>query len=321
MSQELETQFRQINAILAEADSILLVSHENPDPDAVASLLALSITFKNQGKRVFPFLPTSPVSALGFLPGFQSISTTLPQDAAFDVALCLDYGDFFRLRLPSFFPVSAFITIDHHPFSTQKGNVMIVAPEYSSTCEIIYWWLRWTGIPINKDIATCLLCGIISDTGEFLHASTSSKTFLAVSNLLSCGASLPEVIRNLRAPHHDTSFLRVLGRVLSKIEIDQRTKLAYSWASLNELSSCESGNFYLQDIPSLIAAASPANMGIFLIEEGNGFIRASLRAEPWSVRDVGSVARAFGGGGHKCAAGFRYQGTIKEVLQKVLELI
>lgn len=317
----LEDQFRQINAVLSNADSILLVSHENPDPDAVGSVLALSAVFEKQEKKVFSYLPTPPVDALNFLPGFHKISTMLTPDTSFDAAVCLDYGDFFRLRLPPQLAVSAFITVDHHPLSSQRGNIIVVAPEYSSTCEIIYWWLKGTGIPIEKDIATCLLCGIIADTGRFLHASTSPKTFRAIADLASHDVQLPEIFRNLQALHYDASFVKVLGRVLSKITIDEKSGIAYSWATLDETSRCDGGNFYLQDIPSIIAIASPIHLGAFFVEEGNGFVRGSLRAEHWGSHEVDSVARALGGGGHRYAAGFRYRGSIQQVLQKVLELV
>lgn len=318
---KLEEQFKQMNAILSEADCVLLASHENPDPDAVGSVLALALALGRQGKRVIPYLPTPPVSALGFLAGFQNIRTALTADDAFDAAICVDYGDFFRLRLPSTLAVPAMITIDHHPFSTQQGNVMVIAPEYSSACELIYWWFRWTGFPLDKAIATCLLCGIVSDTGGFLHTTTSQRTFRAVAELLACGTNLSEVFFHLRALGRDASSARALGRVLSKITIDEKTQLAYSWVAFHDLAQCESGNFYLQDIPSVIATASPAHLGAFFIEEGDGFVRGSLRAEPFSGRAVDFVARALGGGGHKYAAGFRYRGTREEVLKKVLELI
>jgi phosphoesterase RecJ-like protein len=321
MSFELETQFREMNALFAEADRIFLVSHENPDPDAVGSVLALSALFERQGKVVFSYLPTPPPSALRFLPGFQKISTKLPQDCGFDVAVCLDYGDFSRLRLSPQLAVPTFVTIDHHPKSTQQGNIMVIVPEYSSTCEILYWWLKWTGIPIDREIATCLLCGIIADTGGFLHSATSHRTFRAVSGLLLCNASLPKIVQGLSAPHHESSFVQLLGRILSNIRIDEKTELAYSWIGHDELSRCEIGNFSLQDIPSLIASASPVHLGALLIEEGQGFVRGSLRAESWSQCDVSLVARALGGGGHRYAAGFRYQGSLEEALQKIRKLI
>lgn len=319
MNLELKEKFLQANAILSEADNILLVSHENPDPDAVASILALTLVFSAQGKRVLPYLPTPPVGTLSFLKGFPRIQTMLPPDAVFDVALCLDYGDFFRLRFPSHFVIPAIITIDHHPFSTQQGDVVIVDPAYSSTCEILYWWLRETKFPLDKEIANCLLCGIIADTGGFLHISTSQNTFRATADLLSSGADIAEIFSRLTIAC-DISSARVLGRVFSKITVDEKTQLAYSWVTREELLQYESGNFYLQDIPSMIACSSPSYFGAFFIEEDDGYTRGSLRAESFSGRAVDFIARGLGGGGHRYAAGFRYQGSIQEALKKVLEL-
>lgn len=312
-------QFQQINYLLRNAKTILLSAHEYPDADAAGSLLALKFFLERQAKDVFPYISTPLSKSLYFLQDSSQIVSELKEDK-FDLAFGLDYGDFYRLKLPDNIHFDRFVTIDHHLPSGQRGDVSIVAPEFSSTAELVYWWLRYLDFPIDNKIASCLLAGIAADTGGFQHVSTSSETLKAVADLMSCGVSLPKTIKNLSL-FNSQETTKLCGKVLSRISLSPENNLAYSFATLNDLQDCGVESLYAMDMPSLIAAASRANFGLFLLEEEPGYVKGSLRSEPHTGRDVSLIARVFGGGGHQYAAGFRYQGSIREALQKVQELL
>lgn len=313
-------QFQQIDELLRDAEAVLIASHEYPDADAAGSLLALKFYLEGQGKRVSSYISTPLSKALYFLPGSSQITTEI-KGSRFDVAFGLDYGDFYRLKLPDDIHFDRFITIDHHLQSSQRGDIQVVVPEFSSTAEILYWWFRNSNFPITKKIASCLLAGIASDTGGFQHVSTSAATFKAVADLMSRGVSLPKMIRRLMIFNNNKETTKLCGRILSRMSLAKENNLAYSFATLRDLRECGVESLYAMDVPSLIATASRVNLGLFLVEEEPGYIRGSLRSEPHTGRDVSLIARVFGGGGHQYAAGFHYQGTIKEALQKVQELL
>ncbi|MDD3399918.1 MAG: bifunctional oligoribonuclease/PAP phosphatase NrnA [Candidatus Pacebacteria bacterium] len=320
MKANLLEQFRQIDDLLGVAETIVIAAHENPDPDAVSSVLSLHNFFKSQGKKSIPYLPDAPSKSLSYLPGFFEIRNEIGQIDP-DVLICLDYGDFRRLRIPEGAFSCPVITIDHHVESDQRGEVKIVEPGYSSTAEIIYQWFKYKNIAISKELASCLLTGIISDSGGFRHVSTSHQTLTAVSELLLRGVSLNKIIRRVLASDKSLSVSRAWGEVLSRIKLDPHTQLAYSWLTPDDFLRLGVRFVDFEGIVNIISSGSPSSIGLFLIEYEKGRIKGSLRSEPNGGKNVVQIARALGGGGHPYAAGFQADGSLDEVLKKVLKLV
>lgn len=236
----------------------------------------------------------------------------------------LDYGDFQRLKIPeailrkSSLPI---ITIDHHLASDQKGAIKILEPEASSTSEIIYHWLKYKNIEIDKELANCLLTGIFSDSGGFCHVSTTSETLNIVSELLLKGVSLSKIAAQTLLFNKPLELFRVWGRLLARTKLDEATGLAYTWVTADDFERFKLNMADFDGITSLVSTGSPSNLGLFLIEYQKGKIKGSLRSESQSEIDAVKIAKALGGGGHPYAAGFVQEGSIEEVLKKVLNLI
>lgn len=324
-SNQLINQFWQIYELLKRANNILIVSHENPDPDAVGSILALRLFLKELNLNSFCYLPTLPSKNLSFLAGFFEIKNEIPPKFLnSEIVLCLDYGDFFRLKLPDSIPEQNLITIDHHR-GDQRGQIKIIEPDFSSTAEIIYFFFRTLGIEINQQISTCLLAGISYDTGLFSHTSTSSRTMKVVSQLLLKGAPLIEIIHGVSRAGFPSYFnrdlMKIWGRALSRARLDYQTKLAYSFISFSDLKECGSVSPDFGDICSIISTIFPADISLFLVEYEKGKIKGSLRSEAFKKKRVDLIAQVLGGGGHPFAAGFKQEGTIEEILKKVMDLI
>lgn len=329
MNQPIVGQSKQIKELLKRAKSVLIASHENPDPDAVGSVLALHQVFKKMGLKSSCYSPNPPPKYLKFLPDFFEIQikneTKRDLDFSnFDFFFCLDYGDFRRLHLPDSLHQRKLITIDHH-LGDQRGEIKIIHPEISSTAEIIYNLLKEIKTEINKDIATCLLTGMVFDTGLFSHFSTSSQTISITADLLSKGVPFTKIIRHALnpgfQPHLFSQYAKIWGKVLSRIKFDEKTGLVYSWISYEDFKEYRDSLPDLTRILSIISSAFPASLTLFLVEYKKGEVRGSLRSEPFKGKNVASLATALGGGGHLYAAGFKQKGTIEEVLKKVMELI
>lgn len=323
MTKSLISQFQQINEILKGSPKILIASHQNPDPDAVASVLTFHHVFKKKNLTTLPYLPDQPPKNLSFLPDFFEIQNEINSFRP-DVLLCLDYGDFKRLRMPEHILAQnnyRIITIDHHLESDQRGEVKILEPAFSSTSEIIYHWLKYENIEIDKDIATYLLTGIFSDSGGFCHVSTSAETLNIVAELLLKGVSLNKIARQSLDFAKPLNLSQAWGKVLSRTKLDEKTGLAYSWITSEDFHRFKVGLTDFDGIANLISAVSSLNLGLFLVEYEKGKIKGSLRSEPSGGKDVVKIARVFGGGGHSYAAGFQQEGSIETVLKKVLNLI
>ena len=303
----------------------MIASHENPDPDAVASVLALHYFFKKNKLESFPYLSDLPPKNLSFLPGFSDIKNVPPLSP--DLLFCLDYGDFKRLKIPN----SVFnknqpvvITIDHHLAGDQRGAVKILEPQFSSTAEIIYQFMVYQNFKIDREVASCLLAGIFSDSGGFKHVSTNSDTFLAVSALLSKGVSLDKIVRSalsFNPVSYSHSASKAWGSALARIKLDKRTGLAYSWLKLQDIEKFKVKTGDFDGLTNIIATGSPISLGLFLTEQKPGEIKGSLRSEPSGGVDAATIAKAMGGGGHSYAAGFQQKGNIEGILKKVLNLI
>lgn len=302
---------------------MLIASHQNPDPDAVASVLALHSAFKKKNLESLPYLPDLAPGNLNFLPGFYEIRNEINSFEP-DLLVCVDYGDFKRLRLPQHITdqdEQRIITIDHHLAGDQRGVVKILEPEFSSTAEILYHWLNYEKMEIDRDMAYCLLTGIFSDSGGFCHVSTSANTLNIVAELLSKGVSLAELTRQVFYFKKPLVLSRVWGQILSRTQIDLRTNLAYSWLCIDDFQKCQVRLTDFDGIANLISTSSSLNLGLFLIEYEKGKIKGSLRSEPKGGKNAAEIVKPLGGGGHAYAAGFQQEGTIETVLKKVLNLI
>ena len=323
MSNSQDLQFQAIGEILKGAKNILIASHQNPDPDAVSSVLALNYVFKNMGLVTFPYLPNPPSESLNFLPGFSDIKTDVDSFEP-DAMFCLDYGDFRRLRLPEHLLAKSdchLVTIDHHLAGDQRGEIKVLESEASSTSEIIYHWLKYSNIEIDQNLATLLLTGIFSDSGGFCHVSTTSQTLNIVSELLLKGASLNKIAKQTLDFSKPLNLSQAWGYVLARTKLDEATGLAYSWVTPADLNRFEASQADFDGITNIISAVSRINVGLFLVEYENGKIKGSLRSEPASGKNVAQIGKTLGGGGHPYAAGFNQEGTVEEVLKKVLNLI
>jgi phosphoesterase RecJ-like protein len=320
MKNELSEKFNYIEGLLQGVQTVVIAAHENPDPDAVSSILSVHNFLKRRGIESIPYLPDPPQKSLSFLPGFFDIKNDVSQFDP-DLLIGLDYGDFKRLRIPEGIFSCPMITIDHHIESDQRGEIIIIEPEYSSTAEIIYHWFNEKNVDIDKDLACCLLTGIISDSGGFRHVSTSHRTLKAVSSLLLKGVSLNKIIQRVLLSDKPMEISKAWGDVLSKVRVDLNTKLAYSCLNYDEFSKMNVQFVDFEGVTNLIASGSSVSTGLFLIEYEKGKIKGSLRSEPNGGRNVVQIAKAMGGGGHLYAAGFKTNGTLDETLKKVLRLI
>jgi phosphoesterase RecJ-like protein len=154
----------------------------------------MNVALSKWGLEIALYLPDEMPQYLylKFLPEFEKLKKEIPS-FDFDLLFCLDYGDFERLKLPQNFSEEKIITLDYHLESDQRDWIKIINPEFSSTSEIIYLWIEETEIEIDKNIATCLLAGIISDTGGFRHISTSPQILEITSNLIKKGAPFEKI--------------------------------------------------------------------------------------------------------------------------------
>ncbi len=309
----MRSEFRRTGELIEAAQNICLISHERPDGDAVGSLLALTVSLQLSGKTAVPVLADGVPGRFRFLPAAQSVQTRLPD--SWDLLICVDSGDLGRLGLdPELLGRTPDVNIDHHPTNTEFAGVNIVDPVAASTAEILYDMILALGMPLDLDVATNLLAGIVNDTIGFRTTNVSPKVLRIAADLLERGAPLAQIYERCLSQR---SFVaaRYWGSGLSNLERDG----GLIWASLS-LKDRERIGYPGPDDADLVDLLSTIDGGqivVILVEQPGGKTKVSWRCQ--DGLDVSGLAASFGGGGHKPAAGAVIEGSLADVKARVVE--
>jgi phosphoesterase RecJ-like protein len=301
----------QIRARLKGTSTAVVLSHIRPDGDAVGSMLALMLGLEELGKKVTPVLIDGAPQRFRFLPGAERITKALPEE--FDLLIAVDCADLQRTGLSSEHPRQPDINIDHHPTNTNYAKINLVDPSASATAEMLYDLFPALSFPITKDIATNLLAGLVTDTVGFRTDNVTPKVMRIAADLMEKGAKLHEVyFRGLEERSLVEARYWQLG--LEKLQFDDG--ILWTSLSLEDRKSVGYSGRGDADLINLLSPIAEARVVIVFVEQSKDEIKVSWRSK--GGLDVSSVARQFGGGGHKPAAGASIQGDLEAVQQLVL---
>ncbi|HJR44114.1 MAG TPA: bifunctional oligoribonuclease/PAP phosphatase NrnA [Actinomycetota bacterium] len=292
---------------LKNASSVDVACHLNPDGDALGSLLGAALGLKQLGLSVRASWSSELVQlpdSYAFLPGADLL--VLPAElGGSDAFLALDCGAGHRLgsieKTAQASP--CLINVDHHPGNDDFGRLNIVVTTASSTAEIVTRLLQDLGVTIDKQIATCLYVGVVTDTGRFQYSNSTPDTLRLAADLLSLGVDAPFIAQEV----YESSpfgFLKLVGRVLDRAVLHDEQRFVYSWIRLADLEETGVAADETDGLIDLIRSTRAADVAAMFKEQRDGAWRVSLRSKGPSV---GELARARGGGGHELAAGFTTQ--------------
>lgn len=300
---------------IESAKSILIITHTNPDGDAMGSSLGLLSALKKMEKEAAVYIPV-PNKTFCFLPGYSEIITEINDVKEYDLCIALDSSDLERLGSGReyFEAIEHTIVIDHHITNQGFGDITYLNAVASSTCENMIVVLAAMNIAINKEIAESLYTGILTDTGAFRY-NTQPETYEFVAMLLETGVETNKIYRKL----FDLSTLnktKLLGRAIERLEVLEDGKVAFTYITrvdLEELNLVESD---AEGIVNYGRNIEGTEVSIF-IKEQDGKYKVSLRANEYV--DVSVVSSKFAGGGHVRAAGFESVMTMEQIKMAVLE--
>jgi bifunctional oligoribonuclease and PAP phosphatase NrnA len=312
-------QFAEAAGALLAAERILLVTHVNPDGDAIGSLLGLASMLATLGKTCVPCVDGGVPEYLSFVPGAQGVAAKL-ESGTFDVMVSLDASDEPRTGDAGVYGranSALVINIDHHPTNTAFGHLHLIAPEAVSTTQVLHDWFMAQGWPVSTDTATALLTGLVTDTIGFRTNNVTPHTLSTAAALMAAGASLHDIVtrtlnanswRSIQMWKHALQTVAIRKKVIS-VDITQEALRA---AGLSQ--SSDTGG-----LVGFLVSAGEAEVAVVFKEQANTTVELSLRAKPG--RDVAQVAFALGGGGHKLASGATVSGTLEEVRARVLPML
>lgn len=301
----------QIAETLRHAHRILIGTHQHPDGDALGSTLALLHVLRMQGKRATAYVPDPAPEFYSFLPGIEELVYEKPEDAGeYDVIVLLDYTQLYRTNLEE--EVKGHpktICIDHHYDNPGEAVINLIVPEAAATAQILYELFMMVQVPLTKDIATCLLTGIFTDTGSFMHDSTTSGILEIASDLMNRGARLSHIAHETYQKK-DLPSLKIWGRALSRILVNEDTGASVALVTYEDLQECNATLDDLSGVVNMLNTLPQTKYAMLLVEFEPGKIKGSLRSEPHKGVDVSKIAKRLGGGGHKLASGFEVDGHI-----------
>lgn len=306
--------FAQAKNLINGAQHIALSTHTDPDLDGLGSLLTLSSVLRNLGKRTSVFSLGPVPDFFKFLPP-QKITDRLEPDQI-DLIIGLDYGAPERLEILNAYPAikAGILSFDHHAVGRHLG-LKIVDDRISSTSEIIYNFINFLDAPLDNIEAACLLAGIMDDTGKFRHSNTSAQTLKIAGELMLKGASLQKISRAAYDINTEEKLL-ALTEVFDKIQINSRVRLVFAVIEYDAFARATVG-FNEAGVAGILSMAPEANLAASITEKTPGLFDVSLRSQQDRGVDVGLLAAAFGGGGHRLAAGFRSDKAPEEIVANI----
>ena len=317
-----------INLIKSNKD-ILILTHKNPDGDAVGSVLGLAEALGCLDKNVECFSKDAVPDVFKFLPNVAIIKnqTNLKN---YDLVILLDCALFSRTGLNNIKDIvdsfNNLLVIDHHPERTVESGYLdsyasIVDCSASSTAVLIHNLLKELNLKITKDIAHCLLTGIFTDTGGFQHSNTDAQTLQAAAELMKKGPRVDKIAKNI-FNSKSVSAIKLWGKALARIQRDENTEMVVSYLSKKDIEECGAKQEDISGLVSVINMVSDAKFSLLLTESDDNKIRGSLRSEEYKGIDVSRIAKSLGGGGHKLASGFEMKGgDVKDGVEKIKEMI
>lgn len=304
---------------IKKAESIVILTHETPDGDAIGSSLAMMLALKQLGKKADVIIPEYS-RTFAFLPG----ATDIKQESNiknYDLAISLDCATEVRLASGEeyFETAKTKIVIDHHGSNSMYGDLNFVNPVSPACCEILAGMFEYYDIDVNKEIGSCLVTGIITDTGGFKYSGVTAETFEFSAELLRKGVNISDIYKRVLQIRTKANF--ELSKLVSdRMEFLEDGKVTFTYMNIEDETNVNAEHGDHEGLVEIGRDIEGVEVSVFIREkeDANGY-KISLRSNEYV--NVSDVCLMFGGGGHPRAAGCFIPGTVEQVKQKILSEI
>lgn len=314
------TQTRELRTIadaIRSHDRFLLVTHENPDGDALGSVLAAKLALEQLGKDAVMYLfGRVPLPAEYAFMDLAELRRDLPADVGERVVVALDCANIRRMGPETGFldATPAILDIDHHHDNSRFGHLNLIVPDASSTGEVLHDVFQELDVTMTPDIAEALYIALVTDTGRFQYTNTTPKTLRLAADLVEAGANVHRVFQ---AVYETVAFakLKLLARALDRARVYEGGRLIVSVLLRSDFEDVGAEEPFSEGIIDHLRAVEGADMVALIREpptQDGPTRRVSLRTTAEEI-DVSAIARRSGGGGHRQAAGFSSELPIDEI--------
>lgn len=301
---------------IQNAESFVILSHESPDGDAIGSCLGMCLALQNMGKKAEVIMKEYPAN-FNFLPGIENIKTEGSLEE-YDIAIVVDCPELKRVNSifhKYFENAKVKIEFDHHGKNAMFADYNIVDQVSPACAQILVSSFEYLNIEITKDIATCLLTGIITDTGGFKNSGITTETFEFAGWALSRGVNVSNIYRQSMMIITPSKF-EMQKIAMDRLEFFSDGKIAFTYITKedDEKVGMEPGDH--DGIVEIGRNIKGVEISIFLHEKEKGF-KASLRSNDYV--DVSEICMLFGGGGHIKAAGATINMNLQDAKKAILQ--
>lgn len=304
---------------IEKAETIVVLTHESPDGDAVSSSLSVMHALKQINKKVDVIIPEYP-KTFKFLPGTEGIKKE-SEIKKYDLAISVDCSDLKRLvgAEEYFETAKKTIQIDHHSVNSMFADYNYVNPVSPACCQVLIGMFEYIGIEINKEVGTCILTGIITDTGGFQYSGVMPETFEFAAEILRKGINISKIFEEVFRNNTKANF-ELTKLLYERMEFLEEGKIVISYITVEDNKNV---NAQIGDDEGLVEIERDiegVEVAVLLKEkEGKNGFKASLRSK--ENVNVSDVCFLLGGGGHRRAAGCFISGNLEQAKEKILKAI
>ena len=304
---------------IEKAEKICIMAHENPDGDAIGSCLGFYLALKNMGKTNVEVLLKKVPDNFKYLPGYDDIKEQ-PTMEKFDLAIALDCADLKRIpvEIVKYFETADVkVNFDHHMSNKMYADYNIVNNGAPACAQILVESFDYLDIEITKDVMTCFLTGVITDTGGFKNSNISVDCFEIAERALEMGINLSKIYKQSLLMISRNKF-KAQKLTMDRMEFFADGRICFTYITLEDYKNLELKDGDHEGIVEIGRNIEGVEVSIFLHEQENGF-KISLRSNDYvNVSDVCSI---FGGGGHVRAAGANTTMSIEEAKRTLVREI
>lgn len=304
---------------IKKAQTIVVLTHESPDGDAVSSSLSVMHAISQLNKDVDVIIPEFSRD-FKFLPGAEKILQKGRMEN-YDLAISVDCTDLKRLvgGKEYFSTAKTTIEIDHHSVNAMFADYNYVDPAAPSCCQVLIAMFEYYGVEITKDLATCILTGIITDTGGFQWGGVTPETFEFAAELIRKGAKIKEICR-IALRKKSKAHCELEKLVYNRLEYFEDGKIALAYLTLEDYKNLNTEMGDDEGLVEMLRDIEGVEVAVLLKEkEGTNGFKASLRSH--ETVNVSDIALLLGGGGHRGAAGCFISGTVEQAKVKIVDAI
>jgi phosphoesterase RecJ-like protein len=315
---EVDGSLARAAAAIADAGTIALACHVNPDGDALGSMLGLFHVLRAAGRSVVASFPKPFDVAPHYreLPGLDLLTEPAEFPSEPELMVTFDCGSLGRLGClePSAHAARELVVLDHHVSNTRYGTINVIDPAAAASGVLVRRLVDALGLALNRDAAVALYAALVCDTGRFQYETTNASVFDLARELVSFEVPVSRLSRQLFEEHR-FAYLKLLGEALAAAELDPDQRFVWTVVTQDMLSRHGVTLDEVEGLIDIVRRATEAEVTSVIKEEADGSVRVSLRS--LGEVDVRLIAAANGGGGHRFAAGFESVLPIPEVVANI----